>query len=578
MKKCFVVLLIVVLILSTFIVQAEVTAEPPMFLLGQNEKAEVIISGKATALELGKNPIQLITSTEGRKLILCAGDETKSGVIKQGASLRLLSSNLQKYEKTVQCDSALTAYTLNNDLTTVWLTTRGGAIDKAIVKPKVYRVNLGSLEMTETALESIPCDVVISGDGKWLAVAELGGSETPTSVLTLYEADSMAIVKCFDIAKNPGVMFFSNDNRTLVVAGYGDIAQEYYDIPTQYSIRLKQPVPAGADVIDLGALQSKKVDLGLVNNEFIIGGNATVYAITSEKTNEETNQEANGIVKAVGPKGLLWEQKCDFVPKFVQERPATEQVWIIGGKKVSILDKPTGKILKSISAPNEIKPFLFLDNSAYAYAYNMNNRKLNILNLNNLSIDQTLAAGSTGLAVMKVMAIAASFASYYNSLQPQYVNGVRMPTNVQPIYWVHSPKGNIIACPEKNKLYMLNSFLAQIHTYDMQKGEVEKKLGYLGESTMYMQMAPNQKYVILVSGDNWKLVNVETDKADLTFNPSGASVRLAFQAVEALTPYFSPDGNRMYIPKNSKITVIDLQNAKKLDNLKSDTEDAIVCW
>ena len=579
MKKYFIILLIVILMLSILNVQAETLTEQPLFLLGQNEIAEVIISGKATSLEIGKNPIQLITASMGRKMILCAGETKKSGEIIQGASLRLLAPDLQKYEKAFQCDSALTAYTLNNDLTTIWLATKGGAIDKAIVKPKVYRVSLGSFDMTEVALDSIPCEVVISGDGKWLAVAELGGVETPHSTLTLYDANSMAPAGRFEISKNPGAMVFSNDNHTIVVAGYGYRYQEGFTIPTVYSVKLEQPVSAGVEIIDLTSLKSKKIELGFINNEFVIGDNGTVYAITSEEaieeTDVETSQEAKGNVKAIGFQGLIWEQECDFAPKFVQERPTTEQVWIGGGKKVSVIDKPTGKILKEITGPNEIKPFLFLENHAYAYAYNMNKRKLNILHLNNLLIEDTLGVGSTGLAVMKVMAVAASVVNYYNSLQPQYVNGVRMPTNVQPIYWVHSPKGNVVACPEKNKIYMLNSFLAQIHTYDMLTGKVAKKLGNFGQNSMYLQMAPNQKYVILISGDGWKLISVETDKSVLSFNPSGASV---FRATEAPIPYFSPDGKRMYITDKSKITVIDLENAKKLTSLKSETKDAMICW
>lgn len=582
MKKYFITLMVVILMLSIFNAHAETSAEPPMFLLGQNEIAEVIISGKATSLEIGKNPIQLITASEGRKMILCAGETKNSGEIIQGASLRILAPDYQKYEKIIQCESALTAFTLNNDLTAIWLATKGGTRDKAIVQPKVYRVSLGTFEVTEVALDSIPCDVVISGDGKWLAVAELGGLETPHSILTLYDANSMASARRFKISKNPGALFFSDDNNTILVAGYGYKYHEGFTIPTAHSVKLEQPVAAGVDIIDLVSFESKKIDLGFVNNEFIFGDNGTIYGITSEEanddTNEETNLKAKGNIKAIGFEGLLWEQACDFAPKFVQERPATDQVWIGGGKKVRIIDKPTGKILKDITVPNEIKPFLFIENHAYAYAYNMNKRKLNILHLNNLEIEDTLAVGSTGFAVMKVMLVAASFVNSYNSLQPQYVNGVRMPTNVQPIFWVHSPKGNIVACPEKNKLYMLNSLLAQIYTYDMKTGKVHKKLSNFGQNSMYLQMAPNGKYVILVSGDGWKLISVDTDKSVLNFNPAGTSVRLVFQEPEAPVPYFSPDGKRMYIPDNSKITVVDLENAKKLTNLKSETKDAMICW
>jgi hypothetical protein len=60
-------------------------------------------------------------------------------------------------------------------------------------------------------------------------------------------------------------------------------------------------------------------------------------------------------------------------------------------------------------------------------------------------------------------------------------------------------------------------------------------------------MAPNGKYVVLVAGDNWKLINTTTDKADLTFSPT-AGISFVFQEVTAPIPYLSPDGDKMYIP------------------------------
>lgn len=183
-----------------------------------------------------------------------------------------------------------------------------------------------------------------------------------------------------------------------------------------------------------------------------------------------------------------------------------------------------------------------------------------------------------GLAVLKATVAIASMAEYGNSLQPHYVGGAQIPTRTSSIYWTHAPKGNMVAAPEQQKLFMLNSFLAEIYTYDFQKGVVSKKLGYLGEKTLYLQLAPNGKYVILVSGDNWKLVNIQTDKADLTFNPIGLKFGFAFAEPTAPTPYFSQDGNRMYIPNGSKITVIDLQNAKKLAAIDSQTKDAMIFW
>lgn len=56
-----------------------------------------------------------------------------------------MSPDLKAYEKIVQCNSSLTAYTLNRDLTTIWLATWGGVIDKETIKTKLYRVSLDTL-------------------------------------------------------------------------------------------------------------------------------------------------------------------------------------------------------------------------------------------------------------------------------------------------------------------------------------------------------------------------------------------------------------------------------------------------
>jgi DNA-binding beta-propeller fold protein YncE len=556
--------------------------EEPIFLLGQNEKAEVVLpSGQVIPLELGKNPLQVLTNKKGQKLILCGGEEKKSGEIKQGAFLGLIAQDLKTYEKIIQCDSALTAYTINNDGSTIWLATQGGISKNEIINPKIYQISLESLIITEVVLDSIPCEIALSSDSKWLAVATLGKAET--SILTLFETEPLKLAATFDIVKNPGLLSFNDDNTALVVAGYGspDIVEVVVDnngekeeksfiIPTEHNMKLKTPTPAGVNIIDLISLQSKQVELGMVNQGLVAGADTTIYGFI--------NGESNGSVIAASPVGLLWEKKCDFVPRFIQERPGTSQIFIIGGKKISIIDKQNGNPVKDITTDSDLIPFAFLNNSVYAYSYNMNKQKLSIMNLDNFEVGKSLAVGSKGLAAFKTVVMIASVAQYGNSLQPQYVNGVRIPANVSRIYWSHAPQGNMVAVLGQKKLYMLNSFLAEIYSYDINKGIVAKKLGYLGEKTLYLQMAPNGKYVILVSGDKWKLVNTVTDKADLTFDPVGLKVSFAFQSVAAPTPYFSPDGEKMYIASGSKITVIDLRNGAKLAAFDSKTKDALVCW
>jgi|GEM_PF-4594024 len=550
--------------------------EGPLFLLGQNETAEVVLAtGEVTSLDLGIKPLPAITDFQGRKVFLCAGEEGSSG-IKHGASLHILSQDYKAYEKEFFIDSPLTGYLVDEKSTVIWLFSKGGKGKKEPISPKIYRIDLQTFEVREVVLDSIPCVMELSNDEQWLAVATLGKEEAVTSALTLYKTDTMKPVTVFDVTKNPGLLCFNDDNSILLIAGYG--CRAGFKIPTEYYIRLNQPIPAGIQIIDLSSLQSRDVELEAVNQEFIIGENETIYGIYSFNGDASKGENDSGQVTAVGTGGILWEQKCDYAPKYIQEMPEMNKVFIMGGKRLSIIQKDSGDIIKEIKAKSELQPFLFLDHSDYAYSYNMNKRRLQIMNANTFEIEQNLKAGSGGLALLKTVAVGLSFIDYYDSLQPRYVNGVRMPSRTARIYWAHAPKGNIVACPKENKLFMLNSFLAQIYTYDIEKGVVKKKMGGLGEKAMYLQMSPKGNYVILVSGDKWRLINTRTDKADLKFNPVGVKIRLAFQAVEATTPYFNPDGNRMYIPDGNKIVVIDLEKGKKADTLKSETKNPIVCW
>jgi DNA-binding beta-propeller fold protein YncE len=102
--------------------------------------------------------------------------------------------------------------------------------------------------------------------------------------------------------------------------------------------------------------------------------------------------------------------------------------------------------------------------------------------------------------------------------------------------------------------------------------------GTANNESLYLQMAPNGKYVILVGGSSWKLINPATGEAVLTFNPNKVQIRFVFQKPVELDLFFSPDGNKLYIPAGGKVTVIDLQEGKKLKNIGTKAKDAMVCW
>lgn len=542
--------------------------ESPFFLLGENEKAEIVGSyGKAVVLDLGLNPMEVITNKDGRKFFLCAGESNKTGGIIQGASVRLVSDDLVSYERVFALDSKLTAYLINKDATVLWMTTRGGVTNDVVVAPKLIRLDLISFAITESNLDSIPCEIAYSESSERLAVACLGEADQEESVVSIYETKDMKLLKTFGMPKNPGYLTFDADGTSLLAAGYG--YRSDFSVPTEYFVKLKTPVSAGIAVINLITQKIDIIDLGPINQEFIIGRNTSIYGIVKN--------DKSGIVKAVGPNGLLWENNCDFNPEYVQERPDENQTFIMGEKKLRILQKDNGQTVKDLTLENDLKPFLFIGDSPFAYAYNTNVQRLNILNLQQLEMEKTLKAGSSFKAAMKVVAIGLSFVAYADSLQPHYVGNVRVYHH-SSLYVPNAPRGSIVGYPEENKLFMLSAFLSEIYTYDMQKDVVEKKLSYLGEKTLYLQMAPNRKYIVLVSGDNWQLIDPKTAKSVLKFNPCGMTVRLVFQGITAPMPFYSPDGARMYIPKGTKVTVIDMENGKKLNDFKTEAKDALVSW
>ena len=536
------------------------TENDKFILLGTNEKAEVhFSSGSIVSLDIGINPMQVITSSTNQKVILCAGDTNKS---EQGATLLLLNNDLNSIEKRIELNSALKGYAVNNNNSMAWLVTGAGLKKKADVYPKLYLVSLETLEIIETVLESMPCQIALSGDETLLAVTTIGENDTANSKLAIYDANTLRLIDSFDIAKNPGILEFSQDDQTLIVAGYG--FRDTFKIPLDPYAKLTQQTSAEVGLVDLENWEMQEIDLGDINQEFAFGENDMVYGIIS--------QENNGIIKAVGSK-INWEIKCDFIPKYVQDWPGTDQLIVIGGEAIEIVNKKTGESQKQLSAGNDVVPFTFLDGSEYAYSYNMQNLRLNVMNLNTLSLDKPVKVGSAGLVALKTLAVIGS------AIQPQSVNvnGVRIQ-RTNHIYHVYTPKGNMVACPERNKIYMLNSYLNRIYVYDMLSGKVTKKIVVPTEKAVFIQKSPNDKYIILASGDKWMLVNVETDQSTLKFNPTGVKVTFIFQAVTAPTPFFSPDGEMMYIPEGTKVTVIDLNKGKKLKAIKTETKDASVWW
>jgi hypothetical protein len=162
--------------------------------------------------------------------------------------------------------------------------------NKEAIQPKIYRIDLNTFTATEAVLSSLPCQIALSGNGKILAVASLSEVEKLSSVLTVFEADSLKTTSTFEIIKNPGMLCFSNNNNTLTVGSYGYQIDEVtnngsntttnennvFKIPTQHFVKCKRSIPAGIEIINLTTMKNRQFELGMINEDFIAGNDANI--------------------------------------------------------------------------------------------------------------------------------------------------------------------------------------------------------------------------------------------------------------------------------------------------------------
>lgn len=539
----------------------------PLFLLGENEKAEIIGSDKEkVSLEIGKNPLGLIEAINGTKILICGGESKKNNEIMQPASIRLLSGDLKNISKTIKLDAPLSVYEVDFQNSVLWLGTKGGTSEKSIISAKLFKVGMNDLSVTEISLDAIPCEISLSNNKKWLAIATLGQSEQPYSTLQIIDRIKFEVAACFQTFKNPSGLVFSENDTHLIMAGYG--YQESFKIPREYFVKTAQPLKPGFTVIDLSSLQKNEVKLDNISQDFILGQNNALYAISTQDQKKK--------IVAVNTMGINWENMLDFTPSCVQERPGTNELYVIGEKRIRILNRDNGQVIKDLNAESELKNITF--DSTYAYLYNLNNRKLNMIKLENLTLEKEAAVASSGRAVFKVFVVLASFVEYHNSLQPQYMGGVRIPHRVSQIYWVHTPRGNMVIGPDGKKLYLLSPTTSQITVFDLAKRKVTKKIK-IDEEPQYLVLSPNKKFIIYVSGETWQVINTENEKVTCKFGDgSGSAFKLVFQESDSAKPYFSPSGDKLYVPGNSNVKVIDMNTGKKLKNIETKAKSPLVCW
>lgn len=175
------------------------------------------------------------------------------------------------------------------------------------------------------------------------------------------------------------------------------------------------------------------------------------------------------------------------------------------------------------------------------------------------------------------MVAVASVASFNDSLKPQYMGGVRMPQSTPHIYWFRNSGGDMVAGPEAKKLFIISPTTSQVVIFDtVQRKTIEKIT--VGEESKYLMLTPNQKFMIVVAGDTWRIINTDTNKVTLKISVDGLKFQLAFAETSAPTPYLNPAGDRLYVPVGSKVKVTDLTTGKKLKDISSKTKEPLIYW
>lgn len=553
-------LIFVLILVFSFIASVTTEAAYPMFLLGQDGTVEVQTFNGKEVMKVSSFPEGVITGNKGQKIILVRGKVKKSGQLEAKAGLWLLAPDYKSIAKSIEFDSAMDCFQLSKDHDVIWLSTVGGRVGKEKITPKLYRVDLETLTVVEQNLDTTACAISLSNNETMIAVATLGG-EASGSELSVYDTDTLQEKARIGIFKNPGLIEFSSNDQTLLVASYG--WNTGLQLPEETYFKAKKPIPGGFTVINTTDWkQVQTQEFGLLSGPFCFGESGLFYAVTGEGKDK-------GKVIAFCTAGKMGEVSLYFVPLMVQEQPGSQQIFALGKNEIAIIKSTGYQIRRTIKTDYETRPLVF--DEEYAYIHHVSSGKMSLINLNQLTLEKEVTVGRTGRAIFKGVLAVATIADNLASVNSSTRSSARPHVNWD---WLKYPVGNTVFIPESRKLYMLNSLTNDVTVYDTAQNKEIKKITDVPEKAVYLQLTPNKKYIVLATENYWwKIIDTASDKVVLSLPVTGL---LEIDMVKI--PYYNPEGNMLYISTRSKVIVVDLKTGNRLEDITTKAKEPVVTW
>jgi hypothetical protein len=537
------ILLAALFLFLTFQGHSWADAPERFFLLGNNQKAQVIDSdGRVLAsLTLDKGPQQVITNQRGEKLFLCKD--------KGHWSLSLLKPDYTAYQKEFERAAVLTAFAINRQHSYFW------ALSQSVAQggpSELLRINLMNLESQQIPLDSPGVSITLT-PGEERLIVTTAGTDPLSANLCFFEADSLIIRQTIAIAKNPAANYFSQDGRVLLATSYG-YNSNLKNLAPKTLVKTATPIPAAAYFIDLNTMQLRKqVQLDELSVDYV-AKNRTVYALVAEK-----NQ---GRVVCLDESGNAATYRVDFIPKQVEIAAERSELYVIGNKEVAVFHIGDEHLVCKFQFNWKIDQLVIPADSAYGLIYHPTNRGiLTVLDLNNRQIIKTLPLGRSYMVAWKALGYTASIVE----------GDVFVLLDAPDIIF---RTGDILTIPQKKLAYIYNNFSLDITAVDTEKKEVIKRIGCDLGAACNLLYTSNQKYLIAIGPDQWKFINVETQKVDL-------NLRIKWIGLDKkIVPHFyhSSAGDVLVIANGKKVIWIDLETAKIIRKLPTITSDAVIGW
>ncbi len=518
--------------------QGQSRADTPerLFLLGNNQKAQVSdADGKVLAtLPLDKGPQQVITNQRGEKLFLCKDQSHWS--------LSLLRADATAYQTELRQDASLTGFVMNREHSYFWALVEAGTGGK---RAELLRINLANLEHQHTTLDTPGVTIALTPREERLIVTTVG-ADPLSAALHFLNAASLQTLQSIPIAKNPAATFFSPDEQSLWVTSYG-YHLNLSKVAGRQLVQADSAIPAAAYDIDLNAMQLRRqIRLSELSADLIVR-DGSIYAFVAEG-----NQ---GKVICLSGNGNVIEYPVDFIPRQVEAAPERSELYIIGHKQLAFYNTASRKLLGELQLNREIGRFLALPGSSRGLIYHPTNRGiLSVVDLDTRQITTTARLGRGYMVAWKTYSL---------------ISG-----DVFVLGDIFFRNGDILALPEKRLAYIYNHFSQDVAVFDIGQNEVIRRIGCNIGNSGYLLGAPNRKYIIAVGPDQWKLINVATQKVDL-------NLRIKWIGRDKkIVPHFyhSSAGDVLVIATGKKVIWVDLENAEIIRKLPTLTRDAVIGW